>query len=169
MAGIRMLIQRGMVDTTRMALSGWSYGGYMTTWLMGHYPGWKAAVAGAPLTSNEDSYALSDISHTYGVAWGGSPYSEKYEAAIRAQSPITSWRNMKTPTLLLHDMGDPRVPVTESFRLYHALKDHGVEVQFIAYPVGGHFPDDPVRTRDIFRRATDWIAGHFGQPAAPVP
>lgn len=161
MAGIRSLIQRGLVDTTRMAISGWSYGGYMTAWLMGHYQGWKAAVAGAPLVSNEDSYQLSDISITYGVAWGGSPYDEKLEAPIRAQSPITWYRNMRTPTLILHDTGDRRVPFVESFRLYRALKDRGVPVQFVAYPTGGHFPSDPVRIRDIYRRATDWIAEHF--------
>ena len=50
MAGVEMLEKRGFVDTTKMAVSGWSYGGYMTTWLLGHYDVWKAAVAGASVT-----------------------------------------------------------------------------------------------------------------------
>jgi hypothetical protein len=49
-----------------MAVTGWSYGGYMTTWMIGHYQGWKAAVAGAAVTDFEDAYSLSDLNVTYG-------------------------------------------------------------------------------------------------------
>ena len=161
MAGVAMLIGRGMVDSTRMAVSGWSYGGYMTTWLMGHYPVWKAAVAGAAVTDLADAYALSDINVGFGAGWGGSIYSDQFEALVRAQSPITSWRNMKAPTLILSDVGDARVPITQSFKLYHALKDRGVPVKFVAYPIGGHFPRDPVRSRDILRRLAEWVTPYL--------
>jgi len=53
------------------------------------------------------------------------------------------------------------VPATQSFEMYHALKDAGVEVKFVAYPVGGHFPGDPVRSADLYKRWVDWIATHF--------
>lgn len=61
--------------------------------------------------------------------------------------------------------GDERVTVSQSYELYHALKDNGVEVRFIACPVGGHFPPDPVHRRDGYRRWIDWIADHFGDTA----
>jgi dipeptidyl aminopeptidase/acylaminoacyl peptidase len=51
------------------------------------------------------------------------------------------------------------VPVTQSYRLYHALKDNGVEVRFVAYPVAGHFPGDPVRSKDLFKRWLAWLDG----------
>jgi dipeptidyl aminopeptidase/acylaminoacyl peptidase len=49
------------------------------------------------------------------------------------------------------------VPVTQSYKLFHALRDNGVETKFIAYPAAGHFPGDPVRTQDVFRRWVDWL------------
>ena len=60
------------------------------------------------------------------------------------------------PTLILSDTADARVPITQSYQLYHALKDNGVTVKFVAYPVPGHFPRDPVRSRDVNRR---WLGG----------
>lgn len=161
MAGVAALTRRGIVDTARVAVSGWSYGGYMTTWLMGHSRIWKAAVAGAAVTDFVDSYNLSDINVGFGNGWGGSIYTDRFESLARAQSPITYWRNMKAPTLILSDVGDERVPITESFKLYHALKDNGVPVKFIAYPIGGHFPGDPVRSRDIMRRAVEWLTPYL--------
>ena len=72
-----------------------------------------------------------------------------------------------TPALILSTTGDERVPVSQSYKLYHALKDNEVEVQFIAYPVGGHWPNDPVHTRDVIRRWIDWIGEHFDRQADP--
>lgn len=60
MSGVELLKKRGFVDETRMAVTGWSYGGYMTTWLAGHYPVWKAAIAGAAVTNWLDQYDLGD-------------------------------------------------------------------------------------------------------------
>lgn len=157
MAGLMALIGRGIVDTTRMALAGWSYGGYMTVWLMGHYQRWKAAVAGAAVTDFSDSYNLSDLNIGYGYGWGGSMWSERYELLVREQSPITSYLAMRTPTLILSNTGDVRVPIVESYKLYHALKDRGVPVKFVAYPIGGHVPGDPVHMRDVYRRMMEWL------------
>ena len=61
----------------------------------------------------------------------------------------------------LSTTGDERVTVSQSYKLYHALKDNGVEVKFVVYPVGGHFPGDPVHRRDVRRRWVSWIAEHF--------
>ena len=161
MAGIAALEKRGIVDHNRMAVSGWSYGGYMTSWLIGHYNVWKAAVSGAAVNNLVHEYALSDNNITSGYSMGGSPYDAKYAKAYVEQSPITYASQIKTPTLIITDTGDTRVPATQSFEMYHALKDNGVEVKFIAYPVGGHFPGDPVRSADVYRRWAEWIATHF--------
>ena len=56
------------------------------------------------------------------------------------------------------------MPITQSFQLYHALRDNGVITQFIAYPVSGHSPTDPVHSRDVDRRWTAWLAKHLSPP-----
>jgi len=163
LAGIAALEKRGFIDQNRIAVSGWSYGGYMTSWLIGHSNIWKAAVSGAAVNNLVHEYALSDNNITSGYSFGGSPYNPKYAKAYLEQSPITYVQAIKTPTLILTDTGDARVPATQSFEMFHALKDNGVEVKFVAYPVGGHFPGDPVRSADVYKRWADWIAGHFGR------
>ena len=158
MAGIAALEKQGFIDESRIAISGWSYGGYMTSWLIGHYHIWKAAVSGAASNRRDDAYNLSD----YNVKWrymvGGSPWKQENAKAYKEQSPITYAGAITTPTLILHDTGDPRVPITNAYALYHALKDNGVTVKFIANPVGQHDPSgDPVRFSDILRYWLDWF------------
>jgi dipeptidyl aminopeptidase/acylaminoacyl peptidase len=142
----------------------------MTSWLIGHYDIWKAAVTGASVTDLVDQYALSDFNvQERFIFEGRSPYEGDMMTKYVAQSPITYAARAKAPTLILSDTGDARVPITQSYRLYHALKDNGVETRFVAFPVGGHFPGDPVRTRAAYRLWADWMAAHLGAPAAPAP
>lgn len=160
MEGVKKLKKSGMIDTTRMAVTGWSYGGYMTTWLAGNYNMWKAAVAGAAVTDLVDQYNLSDGN----VAWGrtlGSPYTGNMQAYID-QSPITYAPKIKAPTLILANTEDPRVPVTQSYKLYHALKDNNVKTQFIAWPLPAHNASDPVRQREVSKLWLDWVEQHLG-------
>ena len=162
MAGVAALQAKGFVDSKRMAVTGWSYGGYMTTWLAGHYDVWKAAVAGAAVTDWVDMYDLSDGNVAIAdEQTGASPYIGNGMAENRRQSPDTNVTKIKAPTLVMCDTGDFRVPITQSFGLYRALHDNGVETQFIAYPIGGHFPSDPVRQMDVYQRWTDWLVAHL--------
>ena len=161
MSGVEALKERGIVDESRMAVSGWSYGGYMTVWLTSHYAGWRAAMAGAAVTDWFDWYNLADYNVWAGYGLGGSPWLNDNAENYWRQSPIAYAHQIRTPTLILSTTGDPRVTVTQSYKLYHALKDNGVSVRFIAYPVGGHFPPDPVHRRDVYRRWVDWIEEHF--------
>lgn len=165
MSGIEVLKARGIVDEERVAVSGWSYGGYMTAWLTAHYDGWTAAVAGAAVTDWFDWYNMADMNVWAGFGLGGSPWVNDNAENYWRQSPMAYAHQIRTPTLILSTTGDERVTVSQSYKLYHALKDNGVEVRFIAYPVPGHFPPDPVHQRDVYRRWTDWIAEHFGQVA----
>ena len=157
MAGIDALKKLGSIDEAKIAVTGWSYGGYMTCWLIGHYAIWKAAVAGAPVTDLYDEYNLSDGNVTGRYGFKGSPFVGDNLKAYREQSPITYAAHVKTPTLILHDTGDARVTISQSYQLFHALKENGVPVKFFAYPVAGHFPGDPVRQMDVFRRWVDWM------------
>ena len=157
MAGIEALKKLGFVDEANIAVSGWSYGGYMTSWLIGHYQIWKVAVAGAAVTNMYDQYNLADFNVNERYIFHGSPYVGDNIKSYREQSPISYAAHMKTPTLILSDTGDFRVTITQSYELFHALKDNGVPVRFFAYPVGGHFPNDPVRQMDVYRRWTEWL------------
>jgi dipeptidyl aminopeptidase/acylaminoacyl peptidase len=150
---------KGIVDETRIAVSGWSYGGYMTTWLIGHHTFWKTAVAGAAVTDLTDEYCLSDgnVQWRYGFPNGATPWTPDGEKLYRAQSPMTYLTSAKTPTLIMCTTGDFRVPPTQSYKLYHVLKASGVPVSMVAYPVAGHFPGDPYRSRDVARRWAEWL------------
>ncbi len=162
MSGVEALKQRGLIDESKMAVSGWSYGGYMTAWLTAHYQVWKAAVAGAAVTDWFDWYTLADMNTWSGFGLGGSPWLNDNAANYWRQSPMAYAHQIRTPTLILSTTGDPRVTVTQSYKLYYALKDNNTPVQFIAYPTGGHFPPDPVHQRDVRKRWMEWIAQQFG-------
>ncbi len=161
MAGIDTLERAYHIDTSRIAVSGWSYGGYMTSWMIGHYHIWKTAVSGAAVNDLIDEYALADNGVGDRYSMGGSPYTKGLAKLYIEQSPIAYAWNVTTPTLILSDVGDTRVPITQSYKFFHALKDHGTPVRFLAYPVGGHFPGDPVRSQDVNRRWVDWIVNYL--------
>lgn len=162
MDGLAALKQRGFVDTARIAVCGWSWGGFMTTWLISHFQGWRAAVAGAAAIDILDMYSLSDLNVMRRHTIVGSPWVRDGETRYHKQSPITYVSRIRTPTLILHDTKDARVTVTQSYKLYHALHDNGVPVKFVAYPVPGHFPGDPVRARDVFSRWLEWLTQYLG-------
>jgi len=157
MAGMAELKKRPYIDQSRIGVSGWSYGGYMTTWLIGHYQGWKAAMAGAAVIDLEDDYNLND-QRLFTRAFSDTLTMPKDHELMKEQSPITSVDKMKTPLLMISDTGDMRVPVTQSYKLFHALRERGQEVKMFLYPVPGHFPADPYRVRDIDRRWMEWFA-----------
>ena len=157
MSGVEYLKGRGLVDPARMAVTGWSYGGFMTTWLAAHYPVWKAAVAGAPVTDWVEMYDLSDGNVVQSEATGSSPYVGDGMAVNRRQSPSSAMTRIRAPTLIMCNTGDFRVPITQSYGLYRALKDNHVTTEFYAIPSGGHFPGDPVRQMDVYQRWVDWL------------
>ena len=157
MSGVEYLKGRGLVDPARMAVTGWSYGGFMTTWLAGHYPVWKAAVAGAAVTDWVEMYDLSDGNVTQAFATGSSPYVGNGMEINRRQSPSSTMTKIRAPTLVMCNTGDFRVPITQSYGLYRALVDNHVTTEFYAIPSGGHFPGDPIRQMDVYQRWIDWL------------
>jgi dipeptidyl aminopeptidase/acylaminoacyl peptidase len=156
--GIDALKQKGFIDEKKIAVTGWSYGGYMTAWLIGRYPTmWKSAVAGAAPVDITDMSSLTDLNAAIRHAitsspWKGDNYKKYYE-----MSPISNLSKARAPTLIMSVVGDERVSITGSYKIYHALKANDVPVQFIAYPGTAHFPSDPVNNNDVYLRWTAWL------------
>lgn len=162
MAGLAAVEKLGSVDPGRIGVSGWSYGGYMTDWLSSRYPRvWKAAVSGAALNDWVMDYTIAYYQQGDLYFFGGSPWTARYQQIWRAQSPIAHAASVKAPTLIMGDVGDPNVPLVNSYEWYHALRDNGVPVEFYAYPADTHFPGDIVRTSDVFRRWVGWMSTHL--------
>ncbi len=158
MAGIAAVEQLGIVDESRIAVSGWSYGGQLTSWLEGHYRIWRAAVAGAAVNDLVVDYSIADdIDAARLMFTQSSPYRGEALTLWRSQSPITYYENIRTPTLILCNVYDVRVPIVESYEMFHALKDNGVPVEFYAYPTSGHLPQGPIREADAYRRWLAWF------------
>jgi dipeptidyl aminopeptidase/acylaminoacyl peptidase len=158
LAAVDALRQTGMIDESRIFVSGWSGGGLQTSWLVGHASFWRAAVSGAAVNDQFQQAVLSDINEPFNMAFFNvSPFTPAGRAAYDAESPITFVNAMKTPLLILSDTRDQRVPVPQAYALYHALKERGVPVQFTAFPRDGHFPSDPVGIEQVMRAWTGWI------------
>jgi dipeptidyl aminopeptidase/acylaminoacyl peptidase len=167
MEGIAAVKKLGFVDERRIAASGWSFGGFMTAWLIGRYPNqWRAAVAGAAPIDIIDMYSLSDLNVIRRHAITDSPWTGENAKKYFAQSPVAHLSKIRTPTLIMSNSGDSRVPVIGSYKLFHALRDNNVPVKFVVYPIGGHFPGDPVRSRDVNKRWLEWLNQYLAERPA---
>ncbi len=163
LAGLAAVEKLGFVDEKNIGVSGWSGGGLQTSWLIGHAHMWKAAVSGAAVNDWIAQSTLADINMDFGAAFipGPGPYTAEGRKAYLAESPITYARDITTPTLILSDTGDQRVPIVQSYALYHALKDNHVPVRFTAFPRAGHFPGDPVGREMAYRAWADWFSEYL--------
>jgi len=155
MAGVDHVIAMGVADPGRMAVMGWSYGGYMTSWVIGQTQRFKAAVVGAGVTNLWSFTGTSDITGFLPDYFSGEPW-ENFDA-YRKHSPMSHVRNATTPTLVLHGEADVRVPVTQGYELYNALKRKGVTTKMVAYPRTPHGPREPKFQLDIMQRHLNWV------------
>lgn len=161
LAGLQQVMARPDVAPGKPLVSGWSYGGYMTTWLLGRYPDmWKAAVSGAPVTNWQHQFDLGDANVAIGPRMGASPYKDGGAEELWKQSPASMQTRIKAPTLVMSDTEDFRVPYTQAFSLYRALEDNGVKTRFFVFPIRGHSPADPIRLGDMYQVWIDWLAAH---------
>jgi len=163
-SGIRTLEKEGIVDSSRIAAVGHSYGGYMTAWLISHQHFWRCAVVADGALDWTQEYELSGAGN---LAWtrdslGGSPWDKASAELYRTGSPITYAGEIVTPTLILSGTDDATVPITESFALYHALSSRHVPVKFIGIPGAHHSPQDPVHRELYYGAIVDWVAAHLG-------
>jgi dipeptidyl aminopeptidase/acylaminoacyl peptidase len=161
MAAVDAVRARGIVDANRIAVSGWSYGGIMTAWMISKYHVWKAAVSGASVDDWATDYGVADDSDADAALFHGSPYVAGNGDEYRRASAISYAGDVTTPVLILSDVGDNRDPFATSSMYYRALRDNGKDATLTVWPVDGHFPHDPVRQVDVVQKWIDYIAAHF--------
>ena len=155
MAGVDTVVSMGVADPDHLAVMGWSYGGYMTSWVVTHTNRFKAAVVGAGVTDLWSFTGTSDIPGFLPDYFGGEPWAQ-FEAFAK-HSPITYAQNAKTPTLILHGEADVRVPTSQGYEFYHALKKQGVITKMEVYPRTPHGPREPKFILEIAQRNLDWV------------
>jgi len=155
MTGVDHVIAMGVADPDRLAVMGWSYGGYMTSWVIGHTSRFKAAVIGAPVTNLWSFTGTADISSFLPDYFGGEPW-ENFEA-YRAHSPMSYVKGATTPALILHGEADDRVPISQGYELYNALKRQGATVKMVVYPRTPHGVREPKFMLDVMQRHLDWV------------
>lgn len=166
LAGLEELVRRGIADTTRLGVGGWSYGGFMTAWAVTHTTRFKAAVMGAGVGDLVRMQGTSDIIPSFlDDYFGPNPWGDpRARAAYRAHSPIEFIQNARTPTLVLHGGADVRVPTPEGVEFYNALRQRGVETEMVIYPREPHGPRERMHQLDILTRVLAWYTAKLGGP-----
>jgi len=154
-AGVDWCVSRGIADEKRLGVYGGSYGGYMTSWLIGHTRRFRAAVAQCAVTDQVSMYGTTDIPTFLAKCLGGSP-GEQYER-YWLQSPVAHVPNIRTPTLIITGEADERVHPTQSWELYRQLKAAGVRTELVLYPREPHSVGEPHHRLDNLDRVLNWF------------
>jgi dipeptidyl aminopeptidase/acylaminoacyl peptidase len=160
MSGVDAVIQMGVADPGKLAVMGWSYGGYMTNWVITQTTRFKAAATGAGLSDLISMWGTNDIPSTLDDYFEG-PWFDQPDRYIR-MSPLAHVDKVTTPTLILHGGSDIRVPTTQGYEMYSAIKRKGVPAEMVVYPRQPHGPQEPKMVLDIMRRNIDWVAKYIG-------
>ncbi len=159
-AAIDALVAEGIADPERLAVTGYSYGGYMTSWTVGHTDRFKAAVVGAPVTNLESFHGTSDIGAWFGP-WEMQGDLVTNRETFRRLSPVNYVDRVTTPTLILHGEADDRCPIGQGEEFYVGLVAAGrVPTEFVRYPGGSHLfigNGRPSHRVDFARRVADWV------------
>ena len=155
MAGIDDLVQRGVADPARLGVMGWSYGGYLTAFTITQTTRFRAASVGAGITDLVSYVGVADIPGFIASYFGG----EFWDAPDlwRTRSPVLNVNAVTTPTLIQHGENDVRVPVSQGYELYTALKRRNVPVTMVVYPRQGHSVEEPKLQLDVMRRNLEWF------------
>jgi dipeptidyl aminopeptidase/acylaminoacyl peptidase len=168
MTGVDAMIANGIADPDRLGAFGWSYGGYMTFWILTQTDRFKAVSPGAGLTNIYSMYSQTDI-HRY-LNWF---YTDK--APWNAQdlywdrSPMKYVNNVKTPTMIMHGQVDTRVPIAQAQEFYQALVERKVPVEFVVYPRENHGFTEPRHNLDRVRRYVRFFAKYLNAPVVTEP
>jgi dipeptidyl aminopeptidase/acylaminoacyl peptidase len=168
MTGVDAMIARGVADPDRLGAFGWSYGGYMTFWILTQTDRFKAVSPGAGLSNIYSMYSQNDIQRY--LRWF---YSDKapWDATdlYWDRSPMKYVRNVKTPTMIMHGQVDTRVPIAQAQEFYMALKEMKVPVEFVVYPRENHGFTEPRHLMDRVRRYVKFFAKYLKAPVVTEP
>ncbi len=163
-AAVEEVCSRPYVDPSRLGLHGYSYGGYMSSWIVGHDTRFSAAVVGAPCINLLSMYGTSDIGVSFGeMQWGGMPMDA--ESVLGERSPLTHAPRVETPVLLLHGEADARCPIAQSEEYFVTLKRLGKKVEFVRFPGCSHSflrSGHPKLREEYLRRTLAWYDLHLG-------
>jgi dipeptidyl aminopeptidase/acylaminoacyl peptidase len=168
MSGVDAVIARGVADPDRLGAFGWSYGGYMTFWILTQTDRFKAVSPGAAISNIYSMYSQNDIQRY--LRWF---YSDKapWEATelYWDRSPMKYIKNVKTPTMIMHGQVDTRVPLAQAQEFYMALKEMKVPVEFVVYPRENHGFTEPRHQMDRVRRYVWFFSKYLKTPLATEP
>lgn len=152
LAAIDDLVADGVADPERLAVTGYSYGGYMTCWLTGATDRFKAAIAGGAVTDLAVVGGTSDVGHLLAT--------QECPGDLAAQSPLTRVGEVTAPTLLLHGENDDRCPIGQSEQWFAALRERRVPVRLVRYPGASHLfilNGRPSHRYDYNERILAWL------------
>ncbi|MDN4171869.1 serine hydrolase [Nocardioides sp. SOB77] len=170
---IDALVAEGIADPDRLAVTGYSYGGFTTCWLTAHDERFKAGVAGGVVSDMVSMYGTCDdgtCMSSYEL--GGTPWEQPERYA--AMSPITHVDRVTTPTLVLHGLEDRTCPVGQAQQWHTSLRHRGVPTELVLYPGAAHafiLLGRPSHRLDYARRVVDWVERHVlggGRPRLDV-
>lgn len=164
MAGIDALLQKGFVDESRMAITGGSYGGFMTAWMVGHTDRFAAAVSQRGVYNLMSFHGATDIptfvNHEFGVEpWENPELLWKY-------SPLAYAHKITTPLLIIHSENDFRVPIPDAEQLFAIVHRNGQTVEFVRFPRDGHELSRSGELRHRIERLTRMV-GWFDRYCKP--
>lgn len=161
MAAVDTAIERKIADPARLGVTGYSYGGFMSAWMIGHTNRFKAAAPGGCVSNLVSFHGTSDIGWYWGPKQHQATVWENMEH-LWSMSPLAYVQHVQTPCLLYHAEGDDRCPIGQTEELYAALKALGQDVTFVRYPDESHVGlwrgGKPSLRVDVVRRIADWFA-----------
>ncbi|MEV8569529.1 serine hydrolase [Streptomyces sp. NPDC051322] len=160
------LVAERIADPQRLAVAGYSYGGFMTCYLTSRDHRFAAAVAGGVVSDLTSICGTSDEAHPLAAAeLGGAPWQNR---GLWAElSPYSRVEHVRTPTLVVHGAADERCPVGQAEQWFAALRERGVPTRLVLYPGGSHLfllDGPPSHRGDLARRTVDWVERHAGEP-----
>ncbi|MEP6570045.1 MAG: S9 family peptidase [Acidobacteriota bacterium] len=156
MAGVDEALRKyPWIDKDRMGVTGGSYGGFMTNWIVTQTPRFKAAVSVASVSNLISFYSTSLYQDLVHAEFGGFPW-DNYDL-LWQWSPLRYVRQAQTPTLFIHGEQDNDVHITQAEEMYTALKRRGVETVLVRYPREGHGLREPKHRIDALERTLAWF------------
>ena len=166
---VDQLVAEGIADPRRLAVTGYSYGGFMTCYLTSRDSRFAAAVAGGVVSDLTSMAGTADGGHFLAeLEVGGPSWSDRdrYESL----SPLSRVDRVRTPTLVVQGAADVRCPVGQAQQWYSALREQGVPTRLVLYPEGTHLfilEGPPSHRIDFNRRVVDWVERYAGDVTGP--
>ncbi|MFZ9661425.1 MAG: prolyl oligopeptidase family serine peptidase [Chitinophagaceae bacterium] len=159
MNGVDYLIKIGIADENKTGIMGWSYGGFMSSWTVGHTNRFKAASIGAPVVDLQHQNLTDDIEGFLPSYFKSQPWENW--SLYDAHSPLRFVQNVSTPVMLQHCEGDQRVPISNGIMFYNALRRRGVPVKFLVLPRQAHGPTEPAINLKIMQSNLEWFSSYI--------